>query len=224
MTSRPTRVGHFSFIVKVDITATMSASELAQRIPKGKVIVVGNSGVGKTCLVNSMFEIPWSEGSTPTTSVGYSTKTAEGADGFRIQIEVWDTAGQEEYRSLLPLYFKGTHVALICCDKYNTSSIPEWAEIVMDYCETAKLLIVLTKSDMLTPEQEDELTEEMIEYGSDPYGAKTVYVTSAKESVGIHNLFANIVDKAIENVKENRNQTQSDAVAVKSTPSEESCC
>ena len=177
--------------------------EISQRIPKGKVIVVGNSGVGKTCLVNSMFDIPWSESGVPTTSVGYSTKTAEGSDGSKIQIDVWDTAGQEEYRSLLPLYFKGTHVALICCDMYNTSSISEWAEVILDYCQTAKLLLVLTKSDMLTPEQEDELSEEMKDYGQE-YGASTVFPTSAKQSVGIHHLFAHIVDRAIESVKESK--------------------
>lgn len=198
--------------------------EISQRIPKGKVIVVGNSGVGKTCLVNSMFEIPWSETSVPTTSVGYSTKTAEGSDGFKIQIEVWDTAGQEEYRSLLPLYFKGTHVALICCDMYSTNSIPEWAEVVLDYCQTAKLLLVMTKTDMLTPEQEDELQEEMKEYGRD-YGASTVFPTSARDSVGIHTLFAHIVDRAIENLRESKTQTESqDGVAITTESGQSNCC
>ena len=67
--------------------------------PIYKVILVGDSGVGKTCLL-SMYVKGICEPTIPTIAVEFCTKEIELNDGTKIKVQLWDTAGQERFKSL----------------------------------------------------------------------------------------------------------------------------
>ncbi|KAG9034962.1 hypothetical protein FRB95_012252 [Tulasnella sp. JGI-2019a] len=98
---------------------------------EAKVVVMGNAGVGKTSLVQRY-----------TTNSFNSTKTAATAgaafhvkktvvNGVTVRLQLWDTAGQERFRSLAPMYYRGTHAAILVYDITNPSSFEDvkvWLE------------------------------------------------------------------------------------------------
>ena len=80
-----------------------------------KVVVVGESGVGKSCLVGSLCDEPFIDdrSSTIGSDVRSVTLTVEEK---RVKLMVWDTTGQEKFRSLTPAFYRGAHLVLLCFD------------------------------------------------------------------------------------------------------------
>ncbi|GAM27535.1 hypothetical protein SAMD00019534_107110, partial [Acytostelium subglobosum LB1] len=95
-----------------------------------KVVLLGNTDVGKTAIA-----IRYSEGIFPTrplSTVGASflTKNVH-VDGCRIKFQIWDTAGQDRFRSLAPMYYRGACVAVLVFDITISKSfdkVKEWVE------------------------------------------------------------------------------------------------
>ncbi|KAG8897537.1 hypothetical protein FRC01_011296, partial [Tulasnella sp. 417] len=98
---------------------------------EAKVVVMGSAGVGKTSLVQRY-----------TTNTFSSTKIAATAgasfhvkktvvNGVPVRLQLWDTAGQERFRSLAPMYYRGSHAAVLVYDITNPSSFDDirvWLE------------------------------------------------------------------------------------------------
>ena len=102
-----------------------------------KVIVVGDSGIGKTCLVCRLVDNTYRDRSTPTVGVGFSSKSFDvGLE--TIKLSFWDTAGQERYRSIVRFYYHGAQGILLCFDITNRktydSAIGYW------YDECSKMI------------------------------------------------------------------------------------
>ena len=87
-----------------------------------KIVLCGDMGVGKTCIVRSFVEGKFSSTNTPkpTLSGIFSTKT-ELVSGANVTFEIWDTAGQERYRTMQPMYYRKAKAALIV---YDTTAVP----------------------------------------------------------------------------------------------------
>jgi len=114
-----------------------------------KVIVIGESGVGKTNLLGR-----WSRNqyvpSSPTISVTLVEKTFKVEDKI-IRIVIWDTAGQETFRSLTRSYYRATHGAILVFDLSNAASffnVEKWLMDLRDNSENAQILLVGNKSDL----------------------------------------------------------------------------
>lgn len=92
-----------------------------------KIIFVGDSGTGKTSIINAYFDIssakspsdPNSSPNIPAPTIGASQLTIYHK---KIVLRIWDTAGQENYRAILPLYFKNSSLAIIVFDISNRTS------------------------------------------------------------------------------------------------------
>jgi Ras-related protein Rab-11A len=67
-----------------------------------KLILIGSAAVGKSNILLKYTKDQFSENSQTTIGVEYATKIVTTLSGFRIKFQIWDTAGQEKYRSLLP--------------------------------------------------------------------------------------------------------------------------
>ena len=70
-----------------------------------KVVLLGDTGVGKSSLVSRFSEDTFRPFSAATVGASFVSKTVEGAEGGPIQFQIWDTAGQEKYHSLAPMYY-----------------------------------------------------------------------------------------------------------------------
>ena len=86
-----------------------------------KVILLGDSNVGKTSFVHQYVYGVALESQTPTIGAAMISKYVN-TPNFKGHLNIWDTAGQERYRSLVPLYYRGTNIAIVVYDITNKAS------------------------------------------------------------------------------------------------------
>ena len=89
--------------------------------PIYKIILVGDSGVGKTCLL-SMYVKGECGPSIPTIAVEFCTKEIELAENYKVKVQLWDTAGQERFKSLAMTYYRKAYGILLLFDVTKRSS------------------------------------------------------------------------------------------------------
>ncbi|MEW5308126.1 MAG: hypothetical protein WDW38_000106 [Sanguina aurantia] len=97
----------------VDSHASAAAQGLPPRV---KLVLLGDSGVGKSCLVLRYVKGQFDASMRITVGAAFVSHRVLLPDGNSIKFEIWDTAGQERYRSLAPLYYRGAHAAAIVYD------------------------------------------------------------------------------------------------------------
>ncbi|XP_043093404.1 ras-related protein Rab-19-like [Puntigrus tetrazona] len=93
-----------------------------------KIILIGDSNVGKTCLVQSFKSGLFSEAQQNTIGVDFTAATLS-IDGRRVKMQVWDTAGQERFRTITQSYYRSAHGALITYDisrRDSFDSVRRW--------------------------------------------------------------------------------------------------
>ncbi|OCH95221.1 signal transducer [Obba rivulosa] len=166
---------------------------------KRKLVVVGDGGCGKTCLLIVYAENRFPEAYVPTVFENYVTQVR--FDGKYVELALWDTAGQEEYDRLRPLSYPESNVILIVFSVDFPSSLSnvqdKWYPEVAHFCEGVPLILVGTKIDL----RHDEQTRRMLsaqgqlpvtsQHGEEvarEIGAKYIEC-SAKTGVGVHEVF-----------------------------------
>jgi small GTP-binding protein len=91
-----------------------------------KVILVGESGVGKTCIIVRFVSEEYKEETISTTGASYASKIMEFKDYKKsIQFQIWDTAGQEKYRGLTKLFYKDAKIVILVYDMTRRKSFDE---------------------------------------------------------------------------------------------------
>ena len=104
-----------------------------------KVVLVGESGVGKTCINIRFIEDKYEENQVPTSAASFTTKTMiyEQCYGKVVKFEIWDTAGQEQYRSIGKIFYKGARAIILVyaiTDKNSFDGIKDyWYEQIKQY-------------------------------------------------------------------------------------------
>ncbi|ERE87524.1 ras-related protein Rab-19-like protein [Cricetulus griseus] len=155
-----------------------------------KVILIGDSNVGKTCVVQHFKSGVYSESQQNTIGVDFTVRSLE-IDGKKVKMQVWDTAGQERFRTITQSYYRSAHAAIIAYDLTRRStfeSVPHWIHEIEKY-GAANLVIMLigrNKSDLW--ENRRVLFEDACTL-AEKYGLLAVLETSAKESRNIDEVF-----------------------------------
>jgi small GTP-binding protein len=106
-----------------------------------KIVVVGDSGVGKTCLLLRYVRDVYDPDTQPTLGVEFMTKILE-TERHRIQLQLWDTAGQELFRSVTRGYYRGSAGAFLVFDLSNHDSFEHIGRWLHDVKEVARLDVV----------------------------------------------------------------------------------
>ncbi|KAG5188116.1 Rab5, rab family GTPase [Tribonema minus] len=91
------------------------------RVCHFKLVLLGDTAVGKSCLVVRFVRNEFFEFQEPTIGAAFLTQTV-GLDDATVKFEIWDTAGQERYRSLAPMYYRGAAAAIVVYDVTNKDS------------------------------------------------------------------------------------------------------
>ena len=161
-----------------------------------KVVLIGESGVGKTSIINQFIEQQFNEDPQSTTGGTFSTKSVICDETREIKFEIWDTAGQERYRSLTRMYYKDANAAILVYDITRKKSYEEvknyWYEQIKENSSPNIILVIAgNKSDLIEKEEVDE--DESREFAKS-IGAKFINC-SAKNVSGIEDIFIEIAKK-----------------------------
>uniref|UniRef100_A0A673ZVL4 Ras-related protein Rab-25 n=3 Tax=Salmoninae TaxID=504568 RepID=A0A673ZVL4_SALTR len=118
-----------------------------------KVVLIGESGVGKSNLLSRFTKNEFNHDSRTTIGVEFSTRTVQ-LDTFTIKAQIWDTAGLERYRAITSAYYRGAVGALLVYDitKHLTyESVERWLKELYDHADPHILVMLVgNKSDLET--------------------------------------------------------------------------
>lgn len=160
-----------------------------------KLALIGDTNVGKTSIVNYLTKKD--ETIVPTIGSGYSSYHMKINDE-NIKLNIWDTAGQEKYRSLIPMYYRGTDMCLIVFDinNYDVSNIEEWINVYIDNTGEHNIILVANKLDLV-----DELhyRYKNLDELASKYNYK-LFKTSAINGTNINNLFEHVGYHLVNNI------------------------
>jgi small GTP-binding protein len=116
-----------------------------------KIVVVGDSGVGKSNILTRYVQNEFNQDSKATVGVELSTKTYKINDKY-VKVHLWDTAGQERYKSITAAYYKGAKGAMIVYDMTRPetfNNVDKWFNEIREYGEkNVQLILVGNKSDL----------------------------------------------------------------------------
>lgn len=118
-----------------------------------KIVIVGDSGVGKTNILLRYLKNEFDTQTKATVGVEFGTKKTR-IENSSIKAQIWDTAGQERYRSITSAYYKGAHGALVVYDitrKSSFDSVEKWLSDLKNNGEEKMVIMVIgNKCDMET--------------------------------------------------------------------------
>ncbi|EER02741.1 RAS small GTpases RIC1/ypt1, putative, partial [Perkinsus marinus ATCC 50983] len=116
-----------------------------------KLLLIGDSGVGKSCLLLRFADDTYTESYISTIGVDFKIRTIE-LDGKTIKLQIWDTAGQERFRTITSSYYRGAHGIIIVydvTDRESFNNVKHWVQEIDKYAtENVSKLLVGNKSDL----------------------------------------------------------------------------
>ncbi|KAF8351232.1 P-loop containing nucleoside triphosphate hydrolase protein [Amanita rubescens] len=122
-----------------------------------KIVIMGNSGVGKTSLLQRYTQNKFDPKNTTSTSGAFFVTKKVYVNGVKVRLQLWDTAGQERFRSMAPMYYRGANAALILYDITNVSTFNDirgWLQELKKNCPPELLIyIVGAKADLIGQRQ-----------------------------------------------------------------------
>ena len=193
----------------------MSEKEEEDNVDSVKITLLGSSGVGKTCIIKRYTEGGFDENSQSTSGASYSQKPLV-IENKPIKLDLWDTAGQEKYRSLGRHFYRDAYIVCLVYDITNSQSFEElkskWYNDLKTFGEKNNILAVVgSKSDCYENEVVKE--EEAREYANS-IGA--VFMLVAKKGDNIDLLFDTLVrqylgpqfTKKVEEMKQDKGEVK----------------
>ncbi|MFX0096250.1 MAG: Rab family GTPase [Candidatus Hodarchaeota archaeon] len=164
-----------------------------------KVIVTGEGGVGKTCLVQRYTRGTFYHTRT-TIGVGFATADVH-LNGRDIKLQIWDFGGEERFRRLLPSFCKGASGALVLFDLTRFPTflhLNEWLDLIRDNTSNIPLVLAGSKADLanmrvVDREQIAELTRK--------YNIEHYYEVSAKDGMNIEVVFTQIAELIVNSIE-----------------------
>ena len=149
-----------------------------------KIILVGNSGVGKTSIIGGYID-KLDKNESSTIGGSYSSKE-ENIEGKKIIFEIWDTAGQERFRSLNSIFFRNALICIMVYDVTRDNSLNElesyWYNSVKEVNHQEIIFhIVGNKMDLIEDEDEDNLDTYYLEEFCEKINAEYSLISSKKK-------------------------------------------
>eukprot|EP01121_Diplochlamys_sp_Union-15-3_P012129 TRINITY_DN35_c0_g1_i1.p1 TRINITY_DN35_c0_g1~~TRINITY_DN35_c0_g1_i1.p1 ORF type:complete len:207 (-),score=36.94 TRINITY_DN35_c0_g1_i1:26-646(-) len=189
----------------------VSGSETAKRKPAGssstmqhdylfKLLLIGDSGVGKSSLLLRFADNSFTDSFISTIGVDFKIRTLE-VGGATVKLQIWDTAGQERFRTITSSYYRGAHGIIVVYDITNQetfNNVQKWLQEIDRYaCENVHKLLVGNKCDLVN---ERKVPFETAKEFADQLNL-VFLETSAKNSTNVEEAFVKMA-KAIKEKQE----------------------
>ncbi|VDK67132.1 unnamed protein product [Litomosoides sigmodontis] len=158
-----------------------------------KLLIIGNSSVGKTSFLFRYCDDSFTSAFVSTVGIDFKVKTVFRGDK-RVKLQIWDTAGQERYRTITTAYYRGAMGFILMYDITNEesfNSVQDWCTQIKTYSwENAQVVLVGNKCDM---DDERVVSCERGKQLADQLGLE-FFETSAKENINVKAVFEKLVE------------------------------
>ena len=164
-----------------------------------KILLLGDSSVGKTCFLMRYTDNTYQEIHMSTIGIDNKFKDVELEDGKKVKIQIWDTAGQDRFRSITRNYYKGANGIVLIFDVTNKKSyenVKNWVkQIKEEVSSRVTIILVANKIDdvnhrIVTKEEGEKIANEC---------GLMFFECSAKTGENIEHAFNELVKKTVEN-------------------------
>ena len=160
-----------------------------------KVLLLGDSSVGKTCFLMKYTDEAFQETHMATIGLDYRLKSMKLKNGKTVKIQIWDTAGQDRFRSITKNYYKGSHGIILIYDITNPitfENITHWVSQVRE--EASKNVVIYLIGNKIDLEEERKVSTEEGEKLAEKLGLP-FNETSAFDGTNINETFDDIVER-----------------------------
>ena len=168
-----------------------------------KIILVGNSGVGKTSIINRFYKDSYEKYMISTIAMNYIEKNID-LNGKIVKLSIWDTAGQEQYKSCNKLFIKNSKIVIFVYDitkKISFKELDFWYDIIENELGQSPFLgVVGNKADLIDFE---EIKEEEGEKKAEEWNAYFGLLSAKEDKPGIDKYFKKIVKLFLESNRRN---------------------
>jgi Ras-related protein Rab-2A len=162
-----------------------------------KCIIVGNSGVGKSSLLLRFTDKKFSHAHEMTIGVDFGAKTID-IDNKTVKLQIWDTAGQESFRSITRSFYRDSGLVLLVYDVSDRTSfeaLRKWLEDIKDMANSPQIILVGNKSDLKRAITTDE-GKRFADLNS-----MLFIETCAREDSGVDDAFIIVTKRLLESIK-----------------------
>ncbi|CAJ0581169.1 unnamed protein product, partial [Mesorhabditis spiculigera] len=167
-----------------------------------KVLIIGDSGVGKSSLLLRFAENSFRENFITTIGVDFKLKTFV-VDGQRIKLQIWDTAGQERFRTITSTYYRGTHGVIVVYDitaGETFANVKRWLGEIDTHCQSVGKILVGNKC--------EDTERRIVDPADSTAFAASMNIphleTSAKENVNVEEMFKLITREILRTKRESQ--------------------
>ena len=196
--------------------------EKKKKMSQCRVVLIGDAFVGKTALIQRFISKEIQQNYDETVGAAFHSFTTT-VNGQQENIQVWDTAGQEKYRSLGPVYYRNASSAILVFDVTERSSFNDLEEWINTFRSAAgdgpPIVIVGNKVDL----EESKVVEEQEATTFAEKHDLTLFFTSAKTGYNVDFLFQKISSLAVEYARKPSN-TSVARITEKKEKNRSSCC
>lgn len=185
-----------------------------------RIVVIGESHVGKTALIQYFVNREFSGKRLPTVTPLLAPVTVNTQDKGKVLLQIWDTAGDEKYHSISKVFYRRAEFAVLCFESTDfdcEDNLRYWTNELRSIEPDCRLFVVATKSDLATD------IDKVMDFGQEicnKFNGDSFTVTSAKSGLGVVELFQSIADK----YKELKEQVDCDVCTVTVTAAPQTRC
>ena len=161
-----------------------------------KVIIIGEAGVGKTSLVKKFVSGHFTRDYRTSIGANLFVKELNLDSDINVSIQIWDIAGQERWKKMRHLYYRGAHGALIVGDSTRRNTFEQlkefWNQDIKKYCGDIPKILVVNKADL-----DPIISNNDVEKLAHLIDVKTIIFTSAKNGQNVEKVFHQIAKEIV---------------------------
>uniref|UniRef100_A0A060TBQ5 ARAD1D33902p n=1 Tax=Blastobotrys adeninivorans TaxID=409370 RepID=A0A060TBQ5_BLAAD len=175
--------------------ATPRASTSSTRFAQFKLVLLGESSVGKSSLVNRFAKDQFDEFRESTIGAAFLTQTVQVDSNTTVKFEIWDTAGQERYKSLAPMYYRNANCAVVVFDITQESTLTRAKAWVKELQHQANEDIIIALAGNKLDLESDRKVDTSVAESYAKEAGLIYFETSAKSGQNVTELFTAIAKK-----------------------------
>ena len=174
----------------------MTEGQQKEEITAFKILLLGDSQVGKTSFILRFCDDKFQEESLTTIGLDTKNKFIKIKDK-KIQLNIWDTAGEERFRSIAKNSFKGAHGILLMYgidDKKSFRAIKDWINSIKESIDINKIGLVVVGNKCDIKEEQKEVDQEMMKNLEEKEKVEII-IASAKDNINVNESFIKLIEK-----------------------------